>query len=324
VEILAMFRFGSVVCLALVSLLSCKSKKTSTNEKGFSYEKFSELFRPLTLPYQLTDVDLANNKDTISIRSADFAHLIADSINASLFGKGAKVKYTALGRMKPSAETSFYMVKASGGNKKAALILVFSGDEYSSMLPFLVPDADASTSQVSIIDKSFGVTKNITQKKPGGVTAEGKDVYGYDPSTKEFSLVLTDPLNASDEVINPIDSFSRKHKFAGDYVKDKKNFISVRDGRYPNQLLIFMHLDKNEGTCTGELKGDILLTSPTSAIYRQGGDPCVMSLRFSSSAVTIKEDEGCGSHRGLDCTFDGTFSRKKEKKQKPVKKPSGK
>jgi hypothetical protein len=319
-----MFRTGFIACLVLLSLLSCKNKKSTTNEKGFSYEKFSELFRPLSLPYELSDIDLANNKDTTVIRSADFANLISDSTNARLFGKGAKVKYIAIGRMKLSSESNFYLVKASGANKKAALLLAFSGNEYSTMLPFLVPDADPSTSQVSIIDKSFGITKNITQKKTGNLTAEGKDVYGYDPSTREFSLVLTNPLNASEEIINPIDSFPRKHKFAGDYVKDKKNFISVRDGRYPNQLLVFMHLDQNDGTCTGELKGDILLTSPTSAIYRQGGDPCVLTLHFSSSSVTIKEDEGCGSHRGLDCTFDGTFNRKKEKKQKPAKKTAGK
>jgi hypothetical protein len=319
-----MFRFGFAVCLVLFFLISCKSKKTSSVEKGFSYEKFSELFRPLTLPYQLSDIDLANNKDTTPIRSADFSQLISDTINAKLFGKGTRVKYIAIGRMKLSSETNFYMVKASGGTKKAALLLVFSGNEFSAMLPFLVPDADPSTSQVSIIDKSFGITKNITQKKTSGVSAEGKDVYGYDPSTREFSLVLTNPLNASEEIINPIDSFSRKHKFAGDYVKDKKNFISVRDGRYPNQLLVFMHLDQNDGSCTGELKGDVLLTSPTSAIYRQGGDPCVLTLRFSSSSVTIKEDEGCGSHRGLDCSFNGTFSKKKEKKQKTGRKANSK
>jgi hypothetical protein len=155
------------------------------------------------------------------------------------------------------------------------------------------------------------------------VIAEGKEVYEYDAASKQFSLILTDPINKlSADVINPIDSFSRKHKFAGDYGKDKKNFVSIRDGRNSNGLLLFIHLDKNEGNCTGELKGDILLTSPTTAIYRQGGDPCVMTLHFTSSSVTIKEDEGCGSHRGLDCSFDGTFARKKEVKLKATSKKS--
>ena len=84
--------------------------------------------------------------------------------------------------------------------------------------------------------------------------------------------------------------------------------------------MVFIHLDKNEGECTGELKGDILLTSTTAAIYRQGGDACVLSFRFSSSSVTIKEEEGCGGHRGLNCTFDGTYPRKKEAKPKATTK----
>jgi hypothetical protein len=121
-------------------------------------------------------------------------------------------------------------------------------------------------------------------------------------------------------VINPIDSFSRKHKFAGDYVKDKKNFVSVRDGRYPNQLQVFIHTDHNGGECTGELKGDVLITSSTTAIYRQGGDPCVLSFQFTPNSVILKEDQGCGSHRGVNCSFDGTFSRKKEGKTKAGKK----
>jgi hypothetical protein len=164
------------------------------------------------------------------------------------------------------------------------------------------------------------VTRLISQRQ---TAAEGKDVYEYDAATKQFSLILTDPLNKkAGDVINPIDTLPRKHKFAGDYVRDKKNFISVRDGRYPNQLLVFVHVDKNQGECTGELKGDLLLTSATTAIYRQGGDPCVMSFRFSSSSVTISEDEGCGSHRGLDCSFNGSFTKKKAAKPKSTKKSS--
>lgn len=123
-------------------------------------------------------------------------------------------------------------------------------------------------------------------------------------------------------MINPIDTFPRKHKFSGDYGKDKKNIVSIRDGRYPNQLMVFVHLDKDDGACTGELKGTLLLTSSTAGIYREGGDPCMMSFRFSGNSVVIKEDQGCGAHRGLDCSFDGTYARKKEAKPKPPKKGS--
>ena len=185
-----------------------------------------------------------------------------------------------------------------------------------------MPDSDPGTFQSSAVDRAFSVTKLVSQRQPA---AEGKDVFEYDANQKQFTLILTDPLNKkAGEVINPIDTLPRSHKFAGDYIRDKKNFISIRDGRYPNQLLVFIHIDKNEGGCTGELKGDLVMTSPTTAVYRQSGDPCVMSFRFSASALSIHEEEGCGSHRGLDCSFDGSYSKRKAAKPKSSKKSKGK
>ena len=55
------------------------------------------------------------------------------------------------------------------------------------------------------------------------------------------------------------------------------------------------------------------------AEYRQGGDPCILQFRFSSTSVTVKELEACGSRRGLRCTFDGTYPRKKAKSTKKSK-----
>ncbi|MGZ5287552.1 MAG: hypothetical protein ACXWB9_10225, partial [Flavisolibacter sp.] len=66
------------------------------------------------------------------------------------------------------------------------------------------------------------------------------------------------------------------------------------------------------------------LTSGNNAIYRQSGDPCVLSFRFSGNSVMVTEDEGCGAHRGLDCSFNGSFTRKKVAKSKAAttRKPS--
>ena len=86
--------------------------------------------------------------------------------------------------------------------------------------------------------------------------------------------------------------------------------VSLRDGRNNNELQFFIHVEKEED-CSGELKGTALFTSSKMAVYREGGDPCVMELHFSPSAVTLKEVEGCGAHRGLKCVFDGKFTRKK-------------
>lgn len=311
---LPMVRIGFVL-IGLV-LAACNGGKK--DKDGFSYEKFAELFPPVQASYQLSDADLLKNKDTTGIRSPEFAAFIPDSIKAKLFGKTAKVRYIALARVKASKTTSYYIVKAVAGSKRAALLLPFTNDQFDAVFPFLVPDNDATTTQVSSIDKSQAIIKAISQRKAGGTTSEGRDVYQYIPEARQFTLVLTNPLNNTAEIINPIDTLPRKHKFSGDYVKDKKNFVSVRDGRSANELMVFIHIEK--GDCSGEIKSTVLLTSATRGVYRQGGDPCELSFQFAGNSVTVAEAGGCGSRRGLDCSFDGSFKRKKEAKPKTSKK----
>lgn len=298
-------------------LWSCKGKK---DEKGFSYENFAGLFPAAQSTYQVSDADLLGNKDTTVIRSAEFSKFISDSVKQKIFGKSGKVKYIALARVKAPGKTSYYIVKAINGNKHVALLLPFTNDQFDAVFPLLVPDNDPTTTQMSSIDKSNAIIKSVSQKKPGGDVKEGRDVYQYVPEAKQFTLLLTNPLNAKVEIINPIDTLSKKNKLSGDYVKDKKNFVSVRDGRSSRELLVFIHIE--QGECSGEIKGALLLTSSTTGVYRQNGDPCQLSFQFSGSTVSVKEDGGCGSRRGLDCTFNGTFKKKKETKSKSTKKRS--
>jgi len=307
--------------LLFIALVACNNKKKKDNEAEFDYQQFSGMFAK-SGTYGISDTGLLKNKDTTVIRSAEFSKFLSDSLKTKIFGKGSRPKYIALAQTRLNETTTFYFVKAQTGSKKAVLIYVFDNGKFSTAFPFLVPDSDPGTFQSSGVDRAFSVTKAISQRQPA---AEGKDVFEYDVNSRQFSLILTDPLNkTAGEVVNPIDTLPRRHKFAGDYVRDKKNFISVRDGRYPNQLLVFFHIDKSEGGCTGELKGDLLMTSATTAVYRQSGDPCVMSFRFSSSALVVHEDEGCGSHRGLDCSFDGSYSKRKATKAKTSKKKGAK
>jgi hypothetical protein len=126
---------------------------------------------------------------------------------------------------------------------------------------------------------------------------------------------MTDVLDdKAQEVINPIDTFARTHQFAGDYIKDKRNMVSIRNGRSENEINFFIHFERMEGECNGELKGTALLTSSKTAVYRQGGDPCVLEFHFTNSSVSLKEVEGCGSHRGVKCVIEGSFPKKKTPK----------
>src|SRR6185503_2520585 len=178
--------------------------------------------------------------------------------------------------------------------------------------------------QTITMEKAYSITKLVTRRSADSSVSDGKDVYGMNSETGKFRLIMTDALEDKlTELVNPIDTFSRKNKFAADYFSSTKmNLVSIRDGRKIDRLSFYVHIDKNNSVCTGDLRGEAIFRSAAVAEYRQGGDPCVLRFSFTASSVTVKEMEGCGSHRGLRCSFDGTFSKKKE--PKPVKKKPGK
>ena len=70
----------------------------------------------------------------------------------------------------------------------------------------------------------------------------------------------------------------------------------------------------------GELKGEFKLNSPTSGIFSENGDPCIIDFNFNKSSITLKEQGSCGNHRGIKCFFNDSFIKKKEAKPKSLKK----
>lgn len=322
-----MVRYGFIL-LCLLAMIACKHKQSNSTadeeeeENGFNYDTFAGKFASASVPYELTDTLLLHNKDTATITNKQILSSIPDSITKAIFGKG-KVKYIAMAKIEVPKAESYFIVKATQGSKKAALLLTFDKEkQFGAAMPLLVPDAKAQTVQTSTIDKNFTISRSVIQKQPDGAIQEGKEVYVYDHDVKQYTLIMTDPLNEDMELINPIDTLPHKNKFSGDYIKNKKNIVSVRDGKRANEAVVFVHIENEEGDCTGELKGRILWISANTAIYRQGGDPCVLELSFKPGSVTLKEQEGCGARRGLNCTFEGTYPLKKEPKTKKSSKKS--
>ena len=316
-----MYRIGLVAMGCL--LLAC----SGNNERGTEPDSagdndqpaaFSRAFKTVSVPYQLTDTALLKDEGKDTLSSRYLSTLLPDSLKEQAFDQTTKIRYMPLAKLQEQDRHTYYVIKGSAGGKKAAFILLFDREgNYSSALPFLVPDKNAATSQSSLVDKSFNITRAIAERSGGAVTGEGKEVLAYDAAEKRFALIMTDLLNNDQDVlINPIDTFPKTHKLAGDYFKNKKNLVAVRDGRYANQILVYIHTENKDGECKGELKGEFILTSSTTAVYRQGGDPCILGLSFSGNSVSLNEERGCGNYRGLDCPLEGKFTRKKEEKQK--------
>jgi hypothetical protein len=220
---------------------------------------------------------------------------------------------------------TYLFVTAVTADKKAILVLGFDNQKkFTSYLPLLVTDANTATTQVSGMDRRFSFYKNIQLKKQDGTLADGKEVYSYLTDPGQFILIMTEALDDRiREVINPIDTLTKKNKLSADYIKDKMNIVSIRDGNRADRINFFIHFDRDNGGCTGEIKGTATITKNNQAVYRQQGDACSLQFNFSASSVTIKEMEPCGSHRGVKCSFDGTYPRKKEvKKRTAVKRTS--
>jgi hypothetical protein len=318
---MALFKKYSLFLFLIVLLAGCKSKKKSlSGDEPVEISDFIEFFPDTKLPYQVADSTLLKKEnDSLLISYKVFTQFVPDSVLTRVFGAGVKPKIYPLAKSK--GDEIYLIAKAIAGNKRSALLLGFDKkNQFIAAMPLLSLDQSNATLQTGQIDNRYTITKMMYRKNADGSVNEGKDVYVLNNGAGSFMLIMTDALDDKvTELTNPIDTFSRKQKYTADYGTGKMNLVSFRDGRRSDRLSFFMHFEKNNGECTGELKGEAIIKSPTLAEYRQGGDPCILQFRFTSSSVIVKELEGCGSRRGLRCSFDGTYPRKKEAKPKPVK-----
>lgn len=155
--------------------------------------------------------------------------------------------------------------------------------------------------------EKLGLDKQLQYTRTGWV---------YSPDAS-FMVVIHDTNedeNKNNTIIDPIDTLPRKNKLSGNYIQDKKNFISLRDGKDINHYLFFIHFEKKEGNCTGELKGAFEMKTANTGIYTTNGDPCIIDFTFDGNTIDVKEKGSCGNHRGIECYFDDSYTKKKEPK----------
>ncbi len=317
------------ILLALVMLTGCKQKKkpSLSGDDPVEVSDFIGFFQPVKLPYQVHDsIFSKKDKDSLLISHKIFKQFVPDSVLAKVYGKGVKPKiYMMGGAENPKGET-FLFIKTGTKHIQSVFVLAFDNkQQYVAGMPVLRLDNNRATVQSMAMDRNFGITRAVLQRNGDGSMSDGKDVFVLNPDTKNFLLIMTDALNEKiTELINPIDTLPRKHKLSADYSAGKMSMVSVRDGRRANQLSFFIHFEKNNGACSGELKGEATIKTSNTAEYRKEGDPCVLKFIFSATAVTLKEEESCGNRRGLNCAFDGSFARKRYVKPATNTKPTSK
>lgn len=304
----------------LILLAACKQKKASLQDgEELEANEFVEFFPEVTLPYVVADTSLLKKEsDSMRIGNQIFAGFVPDSILTNEFGKTAKPMLYPLGRVTEKNNETYLFVKAVAGNKRVGYLLCFNKDnQFLSSIALVRTGFNKFTNAFGSLDKKFQVTTYREIKKEDNETGYKKNVYIYSSSSNSFMLILTEPNeDIFDVIINPIDTLPKKNKVSGDYVQNKNNIVSIRDGKDPSNILFFVHFEKDNATCNGELKGAAKFISENIAQYKESGNPCTIQFDFKGNVVTMKEIEGCGSFRDIKCFFDGKFTRKKEQTSK--------
>jgi len=310
--------------IIIPAFFSCQSKKVSLNENpNAGVNDFIEAFPTITLPYQITEkIFDTNQNDSFFVNYKTFTHFFPDSTLIRHFGKTTRPKIYLLGKTQAGKNEFYLFFNAISSEKEIAFVSCFTNEKKISAARVLFAAQDESYHAAATLDAKYTITINHQHKNSAGELMYKKDVYIYTDAGK-FALILTEsnePNQKKLAVVNPIDTLPRKHMFAGDYAQDKRNLVSVRDaGKDASRFMFFIHFEKDNGDCKGELKGTAKFISSYAAQYHSNSDPCGIQFSFNGNAVYIKEISACGSHRDIKCFFEGLYEKKKELKKKSKK-----
>jgi hypothetical protein len=305
-------------------LMYCNHKpgNGSSDEKKIEPEDFLAMFPALNPPVNFSDSLLTKKHGDSALAWSVFRQFISDTLIERNFGKSTKPRLYATGRIEIKKAETYLFIKALGPAKKILYVLCLDKDgKFRIGMPLLIRDDDSEIRYAASIDNKYAISISRIRKDPEGRKFFIRTVYVYNPEG-EFTLIMRESNEGKPriaQIYNPIDTLSHKHKFTGDYTQDKRNFISFRDGRNNGVIRFFIHFEKDNGNCKGELKGEAHFVSSTAARYLANGDPCSIEFYFGEKTVRMKELEGCGNHRDIRCYFEGVYNKHKETAAKPVK-----
>jgi hypothetical protein len=307
--------------LILLALIGCAETKTDlSGNSPLKINDFNAAFKNIELPIRINDTNLVAFTDTIKIGRKALEQFLPDSVvdaiapklvkNASIFTVG-----------KIEKETEYYLLLNNKDAKKQTLsVIAFSKKNvflgYQILTQFdLTQKGSQFYGKTLLINKepTFLIEENKLDPEQG-LTNEKK---GWAYTEQGFRLIYLDANIKPEQkaILNPIDTLPTINTFSGDYARDKKNFISLRDFGNANKYQFFLHFEKKEGTCVGELKG-LLNFNKNQATYSEKGDPCTIQFTITGNVIKIKEDGNCGNHRNMTCYFNDSYDKKRKPKSK--------
>lgn len=310
------------ILFVLLFAVGCKDKQVDlSGETPIKVADFMGVFKKITGNYLVADTNINKVSDTLTIGYKALLQFFPDSAVAPVVGNSKKVVIHPVGIIEKDKEK--YLLLNFNTGKKQTKLAVFVTDEKNRFLGSKeLLNTNHNDGYLHSVSINREPTFLISKEKVGKDNAIQYSRTGWVYNSAGIFMVVINDSNEDPKkmvVINPIDTLPRKNKYSGDYVQDKKNYISIRDTHKPDVYQFFIHFEKNEGGCTGELKGEMKFRSPNTAVFTENGDPCVIDFTFSGNEITVKEQGSCGNHRGIKCYFDDTFVKKKEPKKKAAK-----
>jgi len=306
-----------LVCL----MIACSEEKPDfTGNTPIKINNFNKIFKTAVLPVIISDTNLNRITDTLSIGRKALVQFVPDSVVEFIISKKDK-KAVLHPIFKIEKEQEYYLLfRVQHATNFEICIIVFS--KKNKYLGYKVITDFKDENKGS---RHYGKVLSIN-KEPSFLVEENKmstdnsltyEKKGWAYIDSSFRLIYFDsnkkPENS--KVINPLDTLQMNNPFSGDYGNDAKNFISIRDYAVPNKYQFFLHFEKNNGDCVGELKGLMSFTK-NSAIYSEKGDACIIHFKIEGNQITMKEDGNCGNHRNMSCYFNDSYDKKRKPKKK--------
>ena len=306
----------------LCCVMACSEKKTDfSGNTPLKINDFNKVFKTVELPISISDSNLSKLRDTIEIGAKALGQFVPDSVVENIIpAKDQKAILYPLLKIEKEAEY-YLMLNVHRPTKDEIAVVVFSKKnvylDYKIITSFLVEHKGS---------RHYGKSVSIN-KEPTFLVEENKmdeenilvyEKNGWAFTENHFRLIYFDSNKKpeSKTIINPLDTLATNYVYSGDYARDAKNFISLRDFTgVANKYQFFMHFEKKEGTCVGELKG-LLNFNKNQATYTEKGDPCIIHFTISGQIIKIKEDGNCGNHRNMTCYFNDSYDKKRKPKKK--------
>lgn len=302
------------VLMLFFVLVSCKEKKLkSIASEDLTASELIALTPDLKLPLLMSDtVLLRNENDSFAVSHKVVQTMLGDTVFNQLYPKVKQLKLFAMGKTASEVSGTFVLLKSVAGAKREAHLFHFNKDmAYTDGIKLAGNEVSAKGKKYGRLDSKLNIALCEDVRTATGELFTNETVYAVNDTGKFFVVMTNSNEDLSDEILgNPIDTFARKQIYSADYLIDKKNMVSVRDGLTAKTMIFFIHVSKQNGTCVGELKGEATFTEKNKAVFKDEGSDCEIDFIFSKTSVTIKEINACGSYRDITCFFEGTFTKK--------------